>query len=109
MKKQENGGSCTVRSFIFCTHSQILLGRSSGGRDMWHAWEKEVYKVLVGKPERKRPLGRPRLRWEDVIRMGLMEIVWGGGVEWIQLADNRDRWQAAVNAVMNFRVLAPRI
>jgi hypothetical protein len=64
---------------------------------------RNVYRVLVGKPEGKRPLGRPRRRWEDGIRMDLREIGWGG-VEWIQLAQVRDRWWAVVNAVMNLRV-----
>jgi hypothetical protein len=54
---------------------------------MWHVWvRREVYKVLVGKPEGKRPLRRPRCRWEDVIRMDIRVIGWGRGVEWIQLA-----------------------
>jgi hypothetical protein len=61
----------------------------------------------VGKPEGKRPLGRPRRRWEDGIKMDLKEIGWGG-VEWIHLAKDRDRWRAVVNAVMNLRLLAPR-
>jgi hypothetical protein len=69
--------------------------------------ERNVYKVLVGKPEGKRPLGRPRHRWEDGIRMDLREIVWGS-VEWIQLAQDRDQWQALVNTVMNLRVLVPQ-
>jgi hypothetical protein len=70
---------------------------------------RNVYRVLVGKPEGKRPLERLRRRWEDGIRMDLREIDWGGGcVEWIDLAQNRDRWRAVVNAVMNLRVLAPR-
>jgi hypothetical protein len=69
--------------------------------------EREVYKVLVGKPEEKRPLGRPRRRWEDGIRMDLREIGLGG-VDWIRLAQGRDRWRAVVSAVMNLRVLAPR-
>jgi hypothetical protein len=69
--------------------------------------ERKLYKVLVGKPEGKRPLGRPRRRWEDVIRMGLMEIGLGD-VDWIQLAHDRDRGQAVVSAVMNLPVLAPR-
>jgi hypothetical protein len=69
--------------------------------------ERKVYKVLVGKPEGKRPLGRPRRRWEDGIRMDLREIVWGG-VDWIRLARDRDRWRSVVNAVMNLRVLVPR-
>jgi hypothetical protein len=62
---------------------------------------------LVGKPEGRRPLGRPRRRWEDGIRMDLEEIGWGG-VEWIHLTQDRDRWRALVNAVMNLRVLGPR-
>jgi hypothetical protein len=66
----------------------------------------EVYKVLVGKPEGKRPLGRPRRRRKDGIRMDLWEI--GSGVEWIQLAQDRDRWRAFVNTVMNLRVLVLR-
>jgi hypothetical protein len=69
--------------------------------------ERKVYKVLMGKPEGKRPIGRPRLRWKDGIRMGLREIGWRC-VDWIRLAQDRDRWQAFVNAVMNLRVLAPR-
>jgi hypothetical protein len=68
--------------------------------------ERKVYKVLVGKPEGKRPFGRPRHRWKVGIRRDLMEIDWG--VEWIQLAQDRDWWGAVVNAVMNLRVLAPR-
>jgi hypothetical protein len=52
--------------------------------------ERKLYKVLVGKPEGKRPLGRPRRRWEDVIRMDLGEIGFGG-VDWIRLAEDRDR------------------
>jgi hypothetical protein len=66
-----------------------------------------VYRVLVGKPEGKRPLERPRRRWEDGIKMDLREIGWGG-VEWIHLAHDRDLWRAFVNVVMNLRVLAPR-
>jgi hypothetical protein len=69
--------------------------------------ERKVYKVLVGKPEGKRPLGRPRLRWEDGIRMDLWEIGLGG-VDWIRLSQDRDRWRAVVSAVMNLRVLASR-
>jgi hypothetical protein len=69
--------------------------------------ERKVYKVLVGNPEGKRPLGRPRRRWEDGIRMDLKEIGLGG-VDWIRLALDRDRWWAVVSAVMNLRVLAPR-
>jgi hypothetical protein len=62
-----------------------------------------VYMVLVGKPEGKRPLGRPRRRWEDNIKMGLREVGCGG-MDWIELAQDRDRWRVLVNAVMNLRV-----
>jgi hypothetical protein len=62
-----------------------------------------VYRVLVGKPEGKRPLGRPRPRWEDNIKMDLHEVGCGG-MDWIELAQDRDRWRALVNAAMNLRV-----
>jgi hypothetical protein len=68
---------------------------------------RNVYRVLLGKPEGKRPLVRPRRRWEDGIKMDLREIGWGC-VEWIHLAQGKDYWQVLVNAVMNLRVLAPR-
>jgi len=62
-----------------------------------------VYRVLVGKPEGKRPLGRPRCRWEDNIKLDLQEV--GGGCgDWMELAQDRDRWQALVSTVMNLRV-----
>jgi hypothetical protein len=66
--------------------------------------ERKVYRGLVG----KRTLGRSRRRWEDGIRMDLREIGWVS-VDWIQLAQDRDRWRAVVITVMNLRVLAPRI
>ena len=62
-----------------------------------------IYRVLVGKPERKRPLGRPRHRWEDNIKMALQEVGCGG-MDWIKLAQGRDKWQVLANAVMNLRV-----
>ena len=62
-----------------------------------------VYRVLVGKPEGKRPLGRHRHRWEDNIKVDLQEVGCGG-MDWIGLAQDRDRWRALVNAVMNLRV-----
>jgi hypothetical protein len=68
---------------------------------------KVYYKFLMGKPEGKRPLGRRRPKWEDGISMDLGEIGWGN-VDWIQLAENRGRWRAVVNAVINFQVLVPR-
>jgi hypothetical protein len=66
---------------------------------------RNLYRVLVGKPERKSPLERPRRRWEDGIKTDLKVIGWGG-IEWIQLVQS-DCWRAAVNAVMKPRVLAP--
>jgi hypothetical protein len=76
---------------------------------MWHAWERreKCTRFLVGKPEGKRPLGRPRRRWEAGIRMDLREIGLGN-VDWIRMSQDRDRWWAVVSAVMNLRVLAPR-
>jgi hypothetical protein len=63
-----------------------------------------AYRILVGRPEGRRPLGRPRRRWEDNIKMDLQEVG-GGGLDWIDLAQDRDRWRALVSAVMNLRVL----
>ena len=62
-----------------------------------------VYRVLVGKPDGKRPLGRTRRRWEDNIKMDLQEVGYGD-MDWIELAQDRDRWRALVNAVMKLRV-----
>jgi hypothetical protein len=62
-----------------------------------------AYRALVGKPEGRRPLGRPRRRREDNIKMDLREVGWGG-MYWISLAEDRDRWRALVNEVMNLQV-----
>jgi len=62
-----------------------------------------VYMVVVGKPEGKRPLGRSRIRWEDNIKMDLQEVPCGG-MDWFELAQDRDRWRAFVNAVMNLQI-----
>jgi len=62
-----------------------------------------MYRVLVGKPEGKRPLGRPRRRWDDNIKTDLQEVGFGS-MDWIQVAQDRDRWRALVIAVMNLRV-----
>jgi hypothetical protein len=61
-----------------------------------------TYRILVERPEGRRPLGRPRRRWYDNINMDLKEVGWG--MDWIELAQVRDRWQAVANAVKNFRV-----
>jgi hypothetical protein len=68
--------------------------------------EKKVYSVLVGKSEGKRPFERPRRRWEDEIRMDIGESGLGG-VEWIQLAQDRGRWRAVINTAIHLRVLEP--
>jgi hypothetical protein len=69
--------------------------------------ERKLYSVLVGMSEGKRPLGRPRHRWEDGIRMDLRESSWRS-VEWIHLAQDKERWRTLLNTVMNLRVLALR-
>jgi hypothetical protein len=72
---------------------------------MWLAWEevRGAYNILVGSPEGRRPLGRRRRRWEDNIKVDLREIGFGD-VDWINLAQDRDMWQALVSTVMNLRV-----
>jgi hypothetical protein len=62
-----------------------------------------AYRILVGRPEGRRPLGRPRRIWEDNIKMDFREAGWVG-MNWIKLAEDRDRWRGLVNAVMNLRV-----
>jgi hypothetical protein len=66
--------------------------------------DERMYRVLVGKPEVKRPLRIPRRRWEDNIKMDLQEVECGG-MDWIELAQDRDRWRELVNAVMNLQVV----
>jgi hypothetical protein len=71
---------------------------------MWRVWggDRCVHRVLLGKPDEKRPLGRPRLRWEDNIKMDLQDIGGSGG-DWMELAQDRNRWRALVSTVKNFR------
>jgi hypothetical protein len=64
--------------------------------------KRNVYGLLVGKSRGKRPLGRPRRKWIDYIKMDLVEV-WWGGVDWINLGQDRERWRALANAVMNLR------
>jgi hypothetical protein len=82
----------------------IKLRRMRWARHVARKGEKKnAYRLLVGKPEGKRPLGRPRRRWVDNIRMDLGEVGWGN-VDWIGLAKDRNRWRALVNSVLNLRV-----
>jgi hypothetical protein len=75
-----------------------LARRSARGRE-----KRNAYSLLVGKPEGERPLRRPRRRWVNNIKIYLAEIEWGG-VDWIGVAQDRDKWRVIANAVMNFRV-----
>jgi hypothetical protein len=65
--------------------------------------KRNAYRILVGKPEGKRPLGKPRCRWVDNIKMDLREIGWNG-VDWIDMAQGSDQWRALVNTVLNLWV-----
>jgi hypothetical protein len=81
----------------------VIVKDGMGGARSTHGEVRNAYKMLVGKPEGKRSLGRRRHRWENNIRVDLKEIGWEG-VDWIHLAQDRDRWRAFVNTVMSFRI-----
>ena len=104
--------SVTFCNFAFCLYSlwSVLTQRVVKSRRMeWVGHltrmgdRRVVYSILVGKPEGKRTLGRPRRRWEDNKKMNLQEVGYGG-VDWIELAQDRDMWQALVTAVMKLRI-----
>ena len=92
---------------LYCSPNIVRVIKSRRMRWAGHVArmgeEKGVYRVLVGKPEGKRPLGRPRRRWVENIRTDLQEVGCGY-MEWIGLAQDRDRWRTLVSAVMNLRV-----
>ena len=92
---------------LFFQKLQQSETRSCGTCHLKYEWAntegRGVHKVFVGKPEGKRPLGRPRRRWEDNIRMDFEEVGRGCG-DWMELAQDRDRWRALVSTVMNRRV-----
>jgi hypothetical protein len=96
-----------MRSLMICTPHPYSSGdkikkNEIGGACSAYAESRSVYRVLVGKFEGKRPLGRPRHIWEDNIKIDLQEVgCWV--MDWIKLAQDRDRWQALANAVMNLR------
>jgi hypothetical protein len=74
-----------------------------GGTCSTNGEKMNAYRLLMGKPEGRRPLGRPRRRWLDNMRMDLVEVGWGDE-DWIGLVEDRERWRALVNSVLNFRV-----
>ena len=92
---------------MYCSHNIVRVIKSRRMRWAGHVARigerRGVCRVLVGKPEGKRPLGRPRRRWENNIKMDLQEVGCGG-MDWIELAQDRDRWWALVTAVVNLRV-----
>jgi hypothetical protein len=96
-----------MRNFIICTHPQISLGRNEVVRTCGtHGRGEKIVQGFGGKAQRDHS-ENPRHRWEDGIRMDLREIGLGS-VDWIQLAQDRNKWQAVVSAVMNLWVLVPR-
>jgi hypothetical protein len=88
--------------------SPSIIGIMKSRRMRWAghvaqmAERRDAYRLLAGKPERRSPLGRPRRRWLDNIRIDLVEVGWGD-VDWIGLTQDRDRWRALVNSVLNLR------
>jgi hypothetical protein len=92
---------------LYCSPRIVRMIKSRRMRQAGHVAcmrdRRGVYRVLVGKPEGKRPLGRPRCSWEDYIKTDLQEVGWGGK-EWIDLAHDRERWQALLTVVMNIKV-----
>jgi len=86
----------------YCSGDKIDKNEMGGSCNM-HGERRGAYRELVLRPEGKRPLGRPRCRWEDNIKMDIQEVGCGS-IDWIKLAQDRDRWKALVNAAMNFRV-----
>jgi hypothetical protein len=92
---------------LYCSPTIVRVIKSRRMRWVGHVARvgegRGVYRVLVGKSERKRPLGRPRYRWEDNIKADIQEVGCGG-MDWIEMAQDRERWRALVNAVMNLWV-----
>jgi hypothetical protein len=107
MKIQEVGENCITRSCMVCTLRPVRVIKARSMRWAGHVASmgevRGAYNILVGRPEGRRPLGRPRRRWKDNIQMDLRETGFGD-VDWINLAQDRDRWWALVNTVMNLRV-----
>jgi hypothetical protein len=103
-RKTDHGENCIMMNYITCIVRVIKSRRMGWAGHVARMEEgRGVYRVLVGRPEVKRPLGRPRRRWEDNIKMDLREIGIDGAI-WIQLAQDRVQWRTFVNTVMNLRV-----
>jgi hypothetical protein len=105
---QGSGENYIMRSIMICTLHPILFSdniekNEMGGACSAYGERRGMYRVLVVKPEGKRPLGRPRRKWEDNIKMDLQKVGCGD-MGWIELAQDRDSWRALVNAVMNLWV-----
>jgi len=98
--KMDHGENCIMMNIFSVIESRRMRWAGHVAR-MWEG--SSVYGVLVGRPEGKRPVGRPRRRWEDIIKMDL-RVTGLDGTNWIGLARNRVHWRAFVNTVMNFRV-----
>ena len=79
-----------------------IVKKEMGGACSAYGERNGVYRGFVGKPEGNRPLGKPRFRWEDIIKTDLQEVECGG-MDWIELAQDKDGWRALVNAIMNLR------
>jgi len=97
-----------MRSLLICAPHQICSGdqiekNEMGGACSIYGGQERCTEGLVGQPEGKRPLGRPSHRWEDNINMNLQVVGWRG-MDWIDLDQDRNRWRALVNVIMNFRV-----
>ena len=94
-------------NYLYCSLSTVRVINSRRMRWAGHVAHvgerRDIYRVLVGKPEGKRPLGRPRHRWEHNIKLNLQEVKCKG-MDWIDLAQDKERWRALVNVVMNLRV-----
>jgi hypothetical protein len=91
---------------IICTRWVLMLGvkKDKIGRECrTNGAKRNEYRILVGKPEGKRPLGRKRRRWVDNIKINLREIGWDG-MDWVDVAQDRDQWRALVNTIKNLRV-----
>jgi hypothetical protein len=110
-KREEDGSQRKLHNdelhSLYSSHNIVRVIKARSMRWAGHVARMEegrgVYRVLVGRPEGRRPLGRPRRRWEDNIKMDLSEIGFDGA-NWIRLARDRVQWRAFVNTIMNFRV-----